>query len=147
MATGSPFTAILITRRHRIGSRSRLNMCQSFQRCTLPRPCTYAVLVTAPPSVLKLPVNWAAIKVPALSPRVPSPFPWDCHHTCLRSQISLGNSATLDAEVAGGLGSDQSTSAFSPVLSSLTSRKNPEIDPLGDVFRLLYLVSLVGLLY
>jgi hypothetical protein len=52
--------------------------------------------------MLKLPVDWAAIKVPAL---------------------------------------------FSPVLSSLTSRKNPEIDPLGDVFRLLYLVSLVGLLY
>ena len=72
----------------------------------------YAVFGTAPPSVLKLPVDWAAIKVPALFPRVPSPFRWDCRHTCLRSQYSLGDSATLGAEVAGGLGSDQSTSAF-----------------------------------
>jgi hypothetical protein len=100
-------------------------------------------------------VDWAAIKVPALFPRVPSPFRWDCRHTCLRSQYSLGDSATVGAEVAGGLGSDQSTSAFPEYLFlqySLVKRLsnihgNPEIDPLGNVFRLSYLVSIVGLLY
>jgi hypothetical protein len=50
--------------------------------------------------VLKLPVDWAAIKVPALGLR------------SLGHVRSLGHSATLGAEAARGLGSELSTSAF-----------------------------------
>jgi hypothetical protein len=73
----------------------------------------YAVLGTAPPSVLKLPVDWPAVKVPAHYPGEASPFRLD-----FRSQRGLGNSATLGAEAARGLPSGQITSAMQEDLSS-----------------------------
>jgi hypothetical protein len=77
----------------------------------------YASMDTAPPSVLKLPVDWPAIKIQALPRRV-QPVSTGKPSTRLRSQRSLGDSATLGAEASGGLASDQSTSAIQEYLSS-----------------------------
>jgi hypothetical protein len=64
-----------------------------------PLSTMYTVLDTAPPSVLKRPVDWQAIKVPALSGES-SLFPWESYYTLeFRDVANVAHPATVEATI------------------------------------------------
>lgn len=80
-----------------------------------------AVLERAPPSLLKLLVDWPATGKRPKYQRgdgESSPFVLENHNNLVRPQRRLGGSATLGAEAVGELTSDRNTSAIPEYLSS-----------------------------